>query len=248
MWLPRWVGEVYKKLYTKFNREIFYFDDVLDISKSFSSAKVVLYELRKVGAVYVHGRVGKKRAYRLCDPEVLLYILDNKISNLGKFKQGRYSRVIGLVSVEILKRFSFIVNSLVVYGSVARGVARADSDIDLLVILDSKDSFGKRIDMLLDVEFSEKVSEELNWLYNNGIDTHISFLPLNLEEVKAFPPILLDVIDEGVVLVDKGFYSKFVIEKKAYLSKLGARRVFLSESEWYWDFKPGIKFGEVVEV
>lgn len=42
------------------------------------------------------------------------------------------------------------------YGSVARGVVMADSDIDLLVIIDSKESLGKRIDMLLDVEFSER--------------------------------------------------------------------------------------------
>lgn len=248
MWLPKWVGEVYKKLYTKFNEKIFYFDDVLSVSRSPYSAKVVLHELRKVGAVYIHERVKRKRAYRLCDPEVLLYILDGRISNLDKFRQERYSRLIGLVSVEILKRFNFIVKSLVVYGSVARGNARADSDIDMLVIIDSKDSMGKRIDLLLDVEFSEKVSAELNWLYNNGVDTHISFLPLNLEEVTSFPPILLDIVDEGIILVDNGFFSKFAGEKKDYLSKLGAKRIFLSESEWYWDFKPDIKFGEVVEV
>ncbi len=248
MWLPKWVGEVYKKLYTKFNREIFYFDDVLNISRSLSSAKVVLHELRKVGAVYVHGRIERKRTYRLCDPEVLLYVLDGKVSNLGKIRQERYSRVIGLVSVEILKRFGCMVKGLVVYGSVARGATRADSDIDLLVIIDSKESLGKRIDMLLDVEFSERIQSELDWLYNNGIDTHISFLPLNMEEIMAFPPILLDIVDEGIILLDDGFFSKFVQEKRVYLSKIGARRIFLSENEWYWDFKSDAKFGEVIEV
>ncbi|MEM2843059.1 MAG: nucleotidyltransferase domain-containing protein [Candidatus Bathyarchaeia archaeon] len=220
---------------------------MLNFSKSISAAKIALSILRKIGGVYIHERLNKKRVYRLCDPEVLTYIFSEKIFNLWKLKQERYCRLIGLILIEILKNFNNL-QSVVVYGSVARGVARVDSDVDLLIIMESNESLSKRIDKFLKIEFSNKISEELDWLYKKAIDTHISFLPLNPKEAEAFPPILLDVINEGIVLFDDGFYKELTKKKKEVLSKLKAKRVFLSKNEWFWDLKPEIKFGEVIEI
>jgi predicted nucleotidyltransferase len=247
MWIPKWIGEFYAKLYINFRNEIFYFKDAVNFSKSISAAKLALSILRKIGGVYIHERLNKKRVYRLCDPEVLTYVFSEKIFNLWKIKQGRYCRLIGLTLIEILKSFNNL-RSIVVYGSVARGIARIDSNVDLLVIMESNETLSKRLDKLLKIEFLDKIREELDWLYKKGIDTHISFLPLNPKESEAFPPILLDVIDEGIVLFDDGFYKDLVEKKKKVLFKLKAKRVFLSKNEWFWDLKPEIKFGEVIEI
>ena len=160
---------------------------------------------------------------------------------------GEVLRLIGLASVEILRKVSDV-RSIVVYGSVARGAAGETSDVDMLVIMEGAESLGERLNKLLKLETSGKVKEELDWLYKNGIDTHISFLPLNTEEARLFPPILLDVIHEGIPVFDDGFYASLVREKMEVLSKLKARRIFISEDEWFWDLKPDIKLGDVVEI
>ena len=247
MWLPRWVGELYANLYVNFGGDAFSFEDALRFSKSTSVAKVALAKLKRMGGLYVHKRSNRRRSYRLCDPEVLIYILSGKITNLWTIRQGRYCRLIGLVSTGILKELPNV-KSIVVYGSVARGVARIDSDVDMLVIMENEESLGNRIDRLLKIETSERVEEELNWLYRNGVDTHISFLPLNPEEARFFPPVLLDVIDEGIPVFDDGFYASLVKEKREILSRLGARRVFISKDEWFWDLRPEMRLGDVVEI
>ncbi|MEM3072826.1 MAG: nucleotidyltransferase domain-containing protein, partial [Candidatus Bathyarchaeia archaeon] len=164
MWLPRWVGELYASLHVNFGGEAFHYEDALKFSKSASMAKVALAKLKRMGCLYVHRRSYRRRSYRLCDPEVLIHILSGKITNLWMFKQGRYCRLIGRASVEILKKMPDV-RSIVVYGSVARGVAREDSDVDMLVIMESAESLGGRLNQLLKIEALGKVKEELDWLY-----------------------------------------------------------------------------------
>jgi predicted nucleotidyltransferase len=177
----------------------------------------------------------------------MVLISAGRLSNIEKIRQGVYARLLGSLTYELFRRISRL-RSVVLYGSAARGLAHSDSDIDLLVIFESKASFGERIELLTEVESAERVEGELTWLYKHGIDTHISFLPMNPEEVKASPPILLDIFEDGVVLLDDGFFCSAAERFKAHLRRLGAKRIFISPQEWYWDLKPTIKFGEVVAI
>jgi len=56
------------------------------------------------------------------------------------------------------------------------------------------------------------------------------------------------VIDEGISVFDDGFYSSLVEEKREALTKIGARRVFISRDEWFWDLKPVMKLEDVIEI
>jgi len=247
MWFPRWALRLYADLYAGYRGEVFTFSDALSLSKSAPMAKVGVSLLRRGGALYVHRREGYKRLYRLCDPETLTLLIGGRLASLGRFKQGRYTRLIGLLASEL----SFEVEglrSLVVYGSVARGNARLNSDLDLLVVAAFKESFGKRLEHLVKVEWSWKVSTELNWLNSHDVETHVSFLPLTPEEFERHPPILLDVVDEGVTIYDDGFFQWRGEELRSHLRVIGARRVFLTPEEWYWDLKPGLIFSEVLEL
>jgi len=247
MWLQGWLGQLYSDLYVQHHSEFFTFDDVRKLVKSEGSAKVALSSLRRAGLLYVHGRLGRRRLYRICDPDVMILISARKLLNIEKIRQGVYARLLGSLTCELFRRISGL-RSIVLYGSAARGVAHSDSDIDLLVVFESKASFGERIELLTEVEFDERVEEELSWLYKHGIDTHTSFLPMNPEEVKASPPILLDIVEDGIELLDDGFFRSAADRLKANLERLGAKRVFISPQDWYWDLKPTIRFGEVVAI
>lgn len=62
------------------------------------------------------------------------------------------------------------------------------------------------------------------------------------------PPILLDVVEEGVTIYDKdGFLERELSKLKDRLKELGAKRV-KGKHGWYWVLKPDIRFGEVLRV
>ncbi|MEM2876343.1 MAG: hypothetical protein QXL67_05280 [Candidatus Bathyarchaeia archaeon] len=63
------------------------------------------------------------------------------------------------------------------------------------------------------------------------------------------PSLFLDLTEEAVVLKDRDrFLERTLIELKLKLLSMGAKRVFIDKERWYWDLKPGYKFGEVVAI
>lgn len=140
--------------------------------------------------------------------------------------------------------------SVVLYGSVARGEAEEGSDVDLLVVSDSfGEPFGDRFRLFQEVEDALLYSEARRRLRRLRLGTLISPVPLTRSEVKGNPPILLDILLDGLILYDKdGFMEKHLRELEAKLKALNARRIKLPGGGWYWDLKPDYKFGEVVEI
>jgi len=153
--------------------------------------------------------------------------------------------------LELLKKFlTDDLISVVVFGSVARGRPGPDSDTDVILVASNMPrSLSERMEILarLLVEFSKtQVCEELN---RKRLNTWVQFHPLTEEEAKLHRPIYLDVVEDGIVIYDRGGFIERVMEGfKSKLEALGAKRVFLEDGSWYWDLKPSIKRGEVVEV
>lgn len=53
----------------------------------------------------------------------------------------------------------------------------------------------------------------------------------------------------AVILFDKDNLMRRTLERLGEkLRALGAKRIFLEDGSWCWDFKPDIKRGEVVEL
>jgi len=153
--------------------------------------------------------------------------------------------------LRLLKKF-FADNlvSVVIFGSVAKGQADPDSDTDVILVASNMPrSLSERMKILANllVEFSKtQTCEELN---RKGLNTWVQFHPLTMEEAKLHRPIYLDVVEDGIIVYDRGGFIKRVMEGfKSKLEALGAKRIFLEDGSWYWDLKPSIKRGEAVEV
>jgi len=72
--------------------------------------------------------------------------------------QKRYRKVVDEFVRRALEKYKDKIDSIILFGSVARGEAREDSDIDILVIWKGKEAEGWRVmtglafDVLLDTE------------------------------------------------------------------------------------------------
>jgi len=247
VWIPRWLGETYARLYLEFGLETFTFSEAVKVlGKSEEWINVAFSRLHRHRLLYLFER-SRPRLYRVVSPEAMVLVLSGKVRSIDKVRQERYLQLILDASLHLMR--SYRLTSICLYGSVARGTARRDSDVDLLVVSDDfSGSLASRVERILkDVE--EKVSGEIERLRRYGVDTGLSIYPLRREEVLRFPPILLDLTEDGIILYDEGFFLERALTRlRARLSELNARRVFIGEDSWYWDLKPDFRFGEVVEL
>lgn len=139
--------------------------------------------------------------------------------------------------------------SVVLYGSVARGGGRKDSDIDILIIIrDASRHYYDRLAPLMEVNVDLKGRESYSRLQSKGFAPYLSFLILSAQEVGENKYIFLDMIDDGILLFDKGGFFEGVLSKlNSRLKELGSKKVYVGD-KWYWDLKPDLVLGEEFEL
>ena len=123
---------------------------------------------------------------------------------------GRLWKVLANFRDRVLKDLGDRINAIVVYGSVARGEYRDDSDIDVLIVGSDKEIKSKVSEIIYEID------------YENNFETFITPVYYTREEiehrVKVGSPFIYEVLKDGVVLYDDGTF-KGIREKM-----LGARR------------------------
>ena len=246
MWIPRWLGECYSKLFLKFELNPFTFKEAKEaLGYNEGKLSVALSKLHSKRLLLILDR-GRPRTYRLLDPVNMVFLASGIVKNFERIPQERYLKLLLDCLHTALKLF--YLESFAVYGSVARGTASETSDVDILLISDSlSGSLASRMDEMCSIE--EGVREELKWLRDRGIYASLSFYPLRTEEAKRMPLILLDLTEEAVILYDRrGFLEGLLLDLKSKLLMRGARRVIIDEQHWYWDLKPDYEFGDRVEI
>lgn len=146
--------------------------------------------------------------------------------------------------VEALKRkYGGRLVSVVVFGSVARGEYGKNSDVDVIVVIESlpKSKLRRQEEFISVEEIIEK---------KMGEDVLVKLSPIikTPEEVRKIPPILLDVVEDGIILYDRdNFFGEIVEKLRRELNKLGSRRVRVGK-RLYWVLKPDYRFGEVINI
>ena len=111
-------------------------------------------------------------------------------------------------AVELLKERlpTDTVHSIVLFGSVARGEATADSDIDLLVIYDGSSETKTRFNEVADeIDLANEVFTQLVFFKPEGFEREVGWRSYFAQ----------DVVSQGVVLYDDGTFGRICREMPA---------------------------------
>lgn len=175
---------------------------------------------------------------------------------MGRHSEGRglgygaYRAYLEALRAGLVGRLGPSLLAAVLYGSVARGTAEPESDLDLLVVLrEAPSSYYARLAPILEVVRELEDSAAARGLEAQGLAPRPSFLVLSEEEAKQNRYVFLDMVEEAVILWDpEGFFARRMSELRRRVAELGAKRVFLPDGTWYWDLKPDLTLGEVFEL
>lgn len=161
--------------------------------------------------------------------------------------QREYATLIEEFIRLLVAEFGDRVVSVLVFGSVARGTARPDSDIDLCVVIrDLPPSRYRRHQLLAPVLAAVRSGRTYGDAIRRGYTPDFSVLLYTPDEVKDPKPIFLDMIEEAVFILDDGTMKTKLESLRRRLRELGSRKVTLPDGTYYWLLKPDLQFGEVI--
>lgn len=149
--------------------------------------------------------------------------------------------------IQILKkRFKEDIISVVLFGSVARGNAKKESDIDLCLIIKNLPKSHFQRNRLLSSPLADlREMHSYKELRMKGYFPDISPILYTPEEIQDTKPIFLDMVEDGEILLDNGTFRDKLNDIKRRMSELNSRRIVCEDGTWYWELKPGMKLGEV---
>jgi predicted nucleotidyltransferase len=111
-----------------------------------------------------------------------------------------YEKIIAHLTERLVEDLGDKIESIVLYGSVARNEAHEDSDIDILVV--TRDDDRKLYDRI------SKIRTRID-LDNNTLTVLVQMGKNELEQhMKLGSPFMESVVREGVILYDSGFFEK----------------------------------------
>lgn len=158
-----------------------------------------------------------------------------------------YKRILVALLKELKKEFDANLVSVVVYGSVARGTSRKDSDVDLLIICeDLPRSQLERLEILSNAE--KNIEELFDEQFAKGYFPSLMPILKTRREAEGISPLYLDMIEDALMLYDRGsFFENILGDMRRRLKELRSKRVWIGE-RWFWDLKPDYKKGDVIVI
>lgn len=165
----------------------------------------------------------------------------------GHIGYETYRRYLDLLLDRMRERLaSEEVLACALFGSVARGQARPDSDVDLLVVVTRTDveTMPRFVRLLRELESEPAVVE----LKSKGLRPDPYPIFMTPQDLESRPLILLDIFDHGILLYDAGVLRNRLDRLRDRLRELGAQKVLHEDGSWHWDLKPDWKPGEVIKL
>jgi len=142
------------------------------------------------------------------------------------------------VARNLVARHGDALVSVVLFGSVARGAAKDNSDIDLvLVFRDPPRSRDGRFRLFWDALGA--LEDRRVELARMGIGVDWSPIVLSVAEARHRSRLYLDLVDEAELLVDHdGFFQAVLDDMRARLIEIGATKTTYPDGSGCWDLNP----------
>lgn len=152
--------------------------------------------------------------------------------------------------IELLREsFKDNIVSAVLYGSVAKGEARKESDIDICLIFKSLPrSRHKRTLLIFPIIKALREKDSYKTLYSDGYLPEIAPILYTIKETVDTKPIFLDMVEDGIILLDDGTFKRKMQQIKERMRSLGTHKVVLENGDYYWILKPGLRLSEEVSI
>lgn len=127
--------------------------------------------------------------------------------------------------------------AVALFGSAARGQARPDSDIDLLVIVEDDPSAALRDALAVRQTIEPTLTPRL------------SLLVATPKRLRQNLLLLLDISDHSIILHDpQNVLSDLLTRLRERLCQWGSRKIVLPDGTWVWQLKPDWRPGEVLDL
>lgn len=157
----------------------------------------------------------------------------------------QYQRALAFLWQAVSQVYGKRLVSLAVFGSVARGTPRPDSDIDIFLVVENLPR-GRmpRMEEFSAVEgIFAKLSAQLK-----DIQPELSPIIKDKSEVLQGSWLFLDMVDDALIMYDRGgFLRRHLEDLRAKLEQLGARKVYRAGA-WHWVLKKDYRPGDVIDI
>lgn len=149
----------------------------------------------------------------------------------------KYYSFVSILKEEIKDFYKEDLISIVLFGSVARGTFRNDSDIDILII--AKNLPNGRINRIEDfLKIEKKLEFFISELRKNELFPSISPIIKTPEEVLLGSPLFLDMIEDAKILYDThSFFEEYLNQLNLKLKSINAKKI-KQDTSWYWILDP----------
>lgn len=237
---------LYSKILLNFGLGEFSVNDVIDrFGRKFGGTPINIMLQRLYDKGYLD-RV-QRGVYRAVP--IYAFILDRTGYKWREKVHPDYRLLVDVLVSVLVDSFLDRLISIVLFGSLARGDVHKYSDIDLLVIAEGvPKEYGERVKLLIPI--IDKVAPYRIELWRKrGIYPDIDIILLDRVEGDINHPFYLDLVTDAIIVYDRDRYiERRINELRSKLIKLGAMKIELPDGRYYWVLKPGLRWGEVLEL
>jgi predicted nucleotidyltransferase len=111
---------------------------------------------------------------------------------------SRYEITLNELKSSLLKELGDKVKSIVVYGSVARGEADEESDLDVFIVLEDNSIYRRVSDIAYKIDLKNRTATSIFWVTPKEL----------MKYLKNGSPFIENVVSEGFVLYDDGVFTR----------------------------------------